>query len=317
MNQSLPSALADLTTDLDGFGASPLSGSVPDLFDLDILSQTHFLPTGADSSSNFDTLPVLEDAVPEFLALSNHRSPSNSQASPTSEVPSYPDTRTTDSPCFCLVWALGLMKQLFPSPSTACTTSATKGLDKLTSIPTIQAVITKNEHIIKAVSTMLECSCSQDGYLLAIMSLITFKVLGWYAAAARKTPSFSNDDNNVQSPRTSHSRHQSHREQVLQESAVIGSYCLDGENSARMAAQPILSELHRVQRLVHQLSMKLKGQAAENSEMTDTSSSSSYENANSETTLSLSTMMLNRLEIDLRKRLRTLSLKIVEELRRE
>lgn len=321
MDQSVSSAFTDLTTDLDDFSASPISFSVPDMSDTDFLG-SRFLSTGVDNGSNdpanlFDTFPGSEDAVSELLGLSNPRSLANSHASSTSDAHSYQGSHPTDSPCFCLFRALGLMKQLFPSPSTASTTSATPGLDQSTTLPTIQAVIAKNERTIEAVSTMLQCSCSQDGYLLAIMSLIIFKVLDWYAAAAPKTPPAGDGNHRVRTPRTSFSRCLSHSEQVILGPAVVGSYRLDGEDLARMAAQLVLSELHRVQRLVNQLSTKLKVQAAKNDGMANTPISSVSENADSETTLSLSAVMLDQLEVDLRKRLRTLSLEIVEGLRRE
>lgn len=308
MDQSGSSAFTDLTTDLDDFSASPISFSVPDMSDTDFLG-SRFFSTGVDNGSNgpaslFDTFPGSEDAVSELFGLSNPRSPPNSHAFSTSDAHSYQGSRPTESPCFCLIRALGLMKQLFPSPSTACTTSAIPGLDKSTTLPTIQAVIAKNEHTIEAVSTMLQCSCSEDGYLLAIMSLIIFKVLGWYAAAARQTPSVGDGND-------------SHSEQVILGSPVVGSYRLDGEDLTRMAAQLVLSELHRVQRLVNQLSTKLKMQTAKNGGMVNTPISSASENADSETTSSLSAVMLDQLEVDLRKRLRTLSLEIVEGLRRE
>lgn len=125
------------------------------------------------------------------------------------------------------------------------------------------------------------------------------------------------NNHSVRSPHTSHSRHQSYSEQVLQDAAVVGSYCLDGEDSARMAAQLVLSELHRVQRLVNQLSAKLKIQVARNSGVEAKGSNASFDSPDSELTLPFSTEMLSRLEIDLRRRLKALSLEIVEGLKRE
>lgn len=339
------SAFPDLATDLDDLCASPISFSVPEMLDTDILRSAPFFSTSVNDSGGdggggsgsgsgssedpatlfdafpatlFDTFPASEDIVPELFTLSNPHSPPNNHSSHSGEQRRYSGSGSNDSPCFCLVRALGLMKQLLPSPSTVWKTSATSGLDKsTTNPPTIQAVITKNEHTIEAVGTMLECSCSQDGYLLAIVSLIVFKVLSWYAAAALTTPSSSDDNHSVQSPRSCQSAHQSRSEQVLQDPAVVGSYCLDGEDSARMAAQVVLSELHRVQRLVNQLSAKLKVQAPKNNGLADKPAPSTSESVGSETTLSLSTAILSQLELDLRKRLKALSLEIVESLRRE
>ena len=319
----MSSALADLPTDLDDFNASPMSFSIPDMSDTDVLGQAHFFSTGAESSGNhnhatlFDTFAGFEDAVSELLPSSNPRFPSNNRPSSASDAQSYQGSRATDSSCSCLVHALSLIKQLFPTPSTTCTTSVTQGLSEPIGIPTIQDVIAKNEHTIEAVSRMLQCPCSQDGYLLAIVSLIVFKVLGWYGAAARKKISSGDDSHGVQSAGRSHSHQPSSSEQVFQELPGVGSYCLDGEDSARMAAQLVLSELHRVQRLVNQLSTKLKLQTAKTGGPTDTPNSLGCNNVDSETTLALSAIMWNQLEVVLRKRLRALSFEIVEGLRRE
>lgn len=328
-DQSLSSAPTVQTTDLDDFFTSPISFPGPDRSSIDILGQTDF--TSVDSSSNsasalLDAFSLFEEAISELPSFSNSHSSSNSRASLTNDTQSFQGFRATDAtPCCCLARALGLMRPLFLNPSSACTTFTPRTLDETATPPTIQTVIAQNEQTIEVVSAMLQCSCSQDSYLLAIMSIIVFKVLGWYAAAARKTPpglagdnsnNSSNDDgNSSSSPHTSQSPHSSHFEQVLQAPAVVGSYCLDGEDSARMAAQLVLSELHRVQRLVNQLSVKLKLQAAKNTPMAGTRSSSGCGDADGDAMSPFSTGMLDQLAGDLRKRLRVLSLEVVQGLR--
>ena len=207
------------------------------------------------------------------------------------------------------------MKQLFPDRSTTCKTSNAQNLGKTTPPPTIQAVIAKNEQIIDAVSAMLQCSCTQDGYLLNIMSLIVFKVLGWYAAAARTTPS-SGRDQAHQLPITAHDHQKSCSEQVVRDSTKIGSYSLEGEDSARMAAQLVLSELHRVQQLVNKLSTKLRTQETKDAVEAGTHINVSDQSIEMETSLPLSNALLDQLGKDLKKRLKSLSLEIVEALRR-
>ena len=309
-DQTLSSTSTDTGTDLDDFFNSPISFST-DLSDVSIFGTADLFSTGIDSNSNgsetfSDAFPVFEDAVSELFTNSIPTSTSQNSASPNKEL-HYQETRATESPCSCLVQALGFMKQLFPSPSNACMTWATQGLDKATAIPTIQAVIARNEGTIEAVSTMLECSCSQDGYLLSVMSLIVFKVLGWYAAVARKTPS-------LQGPQTYLPRQSSPFGPVLQNSTIVGSYCLDGADSARMAAQLVLSELHRVRRLVDQLSSKLKVQAmTKRRGGVETPESMDLDN---EMALPLSAVMYDQLDNDLRKRLRALSCEMLDRLRR-
>ena len=312
MDQTLSSTSTDTGTDLNDFFTLPIPFS-PEMSDVNIFGAADFFPTGIDSSSNgseslSDAFPVFEDAVSELLALSIPSSTPEYYTSLRKEVHNYQEVRATELPCSCLVQALGFMKQLFPSSSSACMTWATQGLDKATAIPTIPAVIARNEATIDAVSTMLKCLCSQDGYLLAVMSLIIFKVLGWYAAVARKTPSF-------QGPQACRSRQSSPSEQVLQNPTVVGSYCLDGADSPRMAAQLVLSELHRVRRLVDQLSSKLKVQAAKKGRGGGAETPESLDLDN-EMMLPLSAVMYEQLDVDLRKRLRALSWEMIDRLRR-
>ena len=299
MDQTLSSTSTDNGTDLDNFFNSPISFST-DLSDVNIFGTADFFSTGVDRNTNgseslSDAFPGFEDAVSELLGHSIPSSTLQDSTSPSKEVHNYQELRATESPCSCLVQALGFMKQLLPPPSNACITWAAQGLDKATAIPTAQAVIARNEATIEAVSTMLKCTCSQDGYLLSVMSLIIFKVLSWYAAVARKKPSLP-------------------LEPVLQNPTFVGSYCLDGPDSARMAAQLVLSELHRVRRLVDQLSSKLKVQAvkkgkggAETLEGMD---------LNNEMALPLSAILYDQLDNDLRKQLRALSSEMLDRLRR-
>ncbi|KAL8792412.1 MAG: hypothetical protein Q9195_005026 [Heterodermia aff. obscurata] len=305
-----------LTNGLDDFTTSPSSFSMPIATDADILSQAQFFNTDLDSSSNsstnlFDTFPVFEDSISELFALSNPRSPPNSRASSSNDAQSQQILRATDSSCSCLIRALGLMKQFSSSAPAASTLSPIQVSTDPNALTSIKLVIAKNEHTMQALNSMLECSCSQDGYLLAIMSLIIFKVLGCYAGAASgKTPDSPHTlpSSGVQTPLTVHSRQSSQAELPT---IANGPY-LDSEDSSRMAAQLVLSELHRVQRFVNQLSTKLKARAVK---MDAGSDFYGFENAESEMALPLSAVMLEQFEVDLRKRLRGLSMKIVERLR--
>ncbi|KUI60089.1 Aflatoxin biosynthesis regulatory protein [Cytospora mali] len=105
---------------------------------------------------------------------------------------------------------------------------------------TAQSVVAENKATIEAVSTVLRCSCAKDGYLLVILSLIAFKLLGRYAAAAA-------------------------RRQAGDSKSDPGSYLrpVNHDGIVRMSAQLVLSELHRVQRLVNELSLQLKAQRTE------------------------------------------------------
>lgn len=308
MDQTLSSTPTDSGTDLDDLFNSPISFST-DLSDVNIFGTADFHSTAIGSNSTgserfSDAFPVFEDAVSELLAQSMPSSMPPNPTFLTNQVHNYQEVSAAESPCSCLAQVLDFMKQLFPLPSNACTTWATQGLDTATAIPTILAVITRNEATIEAMSTMLKCSCSQDGYLLSVMSLIIFKVLGWYAAVARKTPS-------LHGAQACYSPFQP----ALHNSTIVGSYCLDGADSDRMAAQLVLTELHRVRRLVDQLSSKLKVQAAAKKGRGGVETPESMDLDN-EMALPLSAVMYDQLDNDLRNRLRALSCEMLDRLRR-
>ena len=207
-----------------------------------------------------------------------------------------------------MIRALDLIKEFSLSVSTAYTLPPVQIPTDPTDLTSIKVGIAKAERSLEAVSSMLECSCSQDGYLLSIMSLIVFKVLDCYAGAASGKTCDSPLPlplSAVQTPLTAHSRQSSHAES----SEIPSSQYFDSANPACMAAQLVLSELYRVQRFVNQLSTKLKARAAIMNGMQEIYG---YENTDSEAMLPLSAAMLKQFEVDLRKRLHGLSLNIVE-----
>ncbi|KAI5922015.1 aflatoxin regulatory protein-domain-containing protein [Camillea tinctor] len=335
--------LPDLSTELDGLFNSSLSFPVGDMSDSDVMGQANFFSTDmnphSQNNNHSNITPTLIEPFPLFEnAITEISLPSSDSSSPTKDPFSYlilNDTIAAESPaCSCLIQALGLMKQIFPNPPMACMRDslASRGLvSPSTPIAAAQEVVAKNEAIIEAINAMLQCPCSHDGYLLTIMSLIVFKILGWYAAAARKSEphrsnisttgsSSSNGANNNDINKDSPTPHPSLKSDHVgnEPPNVTNDYHLDGEDSGRMAAQLVLSELHRVQRLVNQLSQKLKMQATNNSGTPDTPDSSGFNSATMdyETGSPLSPVMLDQLEVDLKKRLKSLSWEIVEGLRR-
>ena len=231
------------------------------------------------------------------------------------------------TPC-CLVKALGLIKELFPNASPACT-SADGSVDNLSNQPrSIQVVIADNKETTDAVSQIFQCSCSHSPYLLLILAVIVFKVMGWYAAAVSETQSRA-DGAGGSPPNPDLIRRSSsvHSELVLPE-ANAANYvpCANvdqqHEDQSRLTAQLVLSELHRVQRLVSHLSERLKASSSRSTLSGLNTPNSSADTHTDRLASSLlepvpfSTTMLVQLESDLRTRLRTLSQTIVEILRR-
>ncbi|KIM94478.1 hypothetical protein OIDMADRAFT_76913, partial [Oidiodendron maius Zn] len=301
--------------EFDDFFASPVSFSPPESFDSDTTS-LFFSRSGTNSTKGgydlYDTMPITpENAfvsmenVSRSTDLSRQLSRPESQSSLPSEALSFQDCRSEPAAC-CLVCAIALLKQKFGNSATPCTCSKRQGFGHDScQFPTIQTVITGNKESIETISNILQCPCSQDGYLLAILSLVVFKILGWYAAAARetrKTPGWEESQSSERDQPEPRRPSSCHSEQVFQFPAILDNYSPGSEDQGCIAAQLVLGELHHVQRLVAQLSSRLKV----------VGSQSVHED---NITSPFSAAVLDQLAADLRKRLRTLSLEIVDTLR--
>ncbi|KAF2844839.1 hypothetical protein T440DRAFT_301313 [Plenodomus tracheiphilus IPT5] len=154
--------------------------------------------------------------------------------------------------------------------------------------PALDVVIDTNKQSIDQVGTMLQCQCLQDGYLLTILSLIVFKVLDSYGAAASAPDAKKADADALE------------------------------DDAQRMAAQRVLGELHRVQRLVNQLSIKIKSHTATGpQEKVPGVPTPCEQKKEGEAFLPFSTVMLSQLEKDMRKRLKGLCLGMAAYLRRD
>lgn len=214
--------------------------------------------------------------------------------------------------------------QLFPNAPTACTLPGSQAAACQT--PTMDSVISENKRIIEAIGKLLDCPCSQDEYLLAIVSLVVFKVMAWYSAAAGDKSLMDNGMswNNPFVARAEQQGPSSFGEHVLQVPTTVGNYCVDGNDRSRMAAQLVLSELHRVQRLVNSLSKRLESIRLRNCSLPSPSStaSSCYGDSGDSQIVDakvspLSAPTFSQLETDLRKRLRMVSSETIDILRRE
>ncbi|KXT14310.1 hypothetical protein AC579_8434 [Pseudocercospora musae] len=304
MDQTLseaPTSHMDMSMDFDfndcfslGFPGSN------ELLDFCNVGPAEMFPSSLDSSSSSsssgpeslcDAFSLTDDAMSDSFSASLPEPQPQIRAAPIDKNPHSYQEACLNGSCSCLVEALSLMKQLVSSRSR----------NGAASPPNIQTIIDRNEATIESVRRMLECSCSQDdGYLLSVMSLIIFRVLGWYATVARQTACEVDGQ-------SSHSRQSS--------TSSLGSYCLEGADSARMAAQLVLSEIHHVRRIVHQLSLKLKAQGEKERSRPDTSGMEGLKMMDNEMTSPLSATMYDQLDADLKKRLRALSWEIIDRLR--
>lgn len=249
-----------------------------------------------------------------------------------------PPTPAESSTACCLTKAVALLTQLFPNASTACQQTSHPGSDQSEGLYTIEAVISQNKQTMELVDSMLECRCSHDEYIITLISLIVLKVLGWYEVAATE----ANQDEQNHHHHRNHKYHHHHQpcptyyapptpapSLVLQERVMGVPADSDAVvDQARMAAQQVLSELHRVRRLVNVLARKLNDirlRAARKSEDGEAGKASRGSNGCGDPreesvavtrTSPLSAPTFVQLEKDLRGRMRAVSSKTINFLRR-
>lgn len=235
--------------------------------DIDFRESSDFFTSDSNSFGSEDFFPL--DIDPGSHSASEMQStvfsyvPVLSQTGQTSSDGAFGDEESSSTDrkeCVsalqvCFAQALGLMKQL--------SVPVTEG--------TIQGVIARNELAIEALDSMLQCSCSRDGYLLAIMGLLLSKLLDRYTLMARST--LSSSDNGAEggghgaSPTACSTTQEippSQNTAGIPKTNNASKYRLEGADSSRMAAQLIMGELHRLKRLVDKLSITLKSVELEN-----------------------------------------------------
>nr|UWK20206.1 Myb-like transcriptional factor [Trichoderma oligosporum] len=177
-------------------------------------------------------------------------------------------------------------------------------------LPTIHSVISSNEQAVKAINEMLQCDCTDDGYLLVILSVILLKILATYATVVRQIPSLDSESPNwdlmsLDLPNQPQSE--------LGEKHNYGVGCKD---QARLVGQQILSQLHRVQRLVNTLSQRFQMAGGRDGAPSTPPFDNSAELWTSfESLFPFPTSILDQMEESLRKRLRDLSAEIMGLLR--
>ncbi|KIA75630.1 transcription factor AflR [Aspergillus ustus] len=304
------SSLLSVNTDIGQLFASlsPSHLNDPDSIGADLAFHESGMLSVADPTAN-SLMQGIEHSDSLLTTISNPKSP----------------------PC-CLAICLEILMRLFPNAQVGCERPGSQ--DGPSKLCTIESVIEDNKQILDTVQTVLECRCADDEYVATLVSLIVFKVMGWYVAVARDRSadpardecfgSMSTESSALHSRRPSVS---SFEEQVLHLPTVVGSYCVDGHHQSRMAAQLVLSELYRVQRLVTLVGRRLemirhRSLGHDSSGSTSSASSSVPDSSAAPLLLAgtptppLSSSTLAHLEEDLRKRLRAVSSETIDILRR-
>ncbi|KAG9229998.1 aflatoxin regulatory protein-domain-containing protein [Amylocarpus encephaloides] len=318
--EHFPSELMGMSNDFDDFFNSPVTFSGLETLDHRFLSQ---------GRSDIAKLLIPDDPDPEPLSEISSAELSNS--SKATSPPNHRSLSSSDTSvsggsdsCFCLIQALDIMKKISSNTISAspelhsgehATNMSNVGPSVAIGVPSAQAVVLENKQTIEVLTAMLQCSCREDGYLLMVLSMVVFRIVGRYAAAALKRP----DEDGGGSERSSVSA--SAKERKIRPS----NYDPDDEGPRRMAAQLVLIELHRVQRLINELSLRLqahgRGSAGNSNEGISAVRNSRWERQIP--TLSdhltkaapFSAARFAQLEVDMRKCLSTLSSEIINMLR--
>ncbi|RYP06859.1 hypothetical protein DL764_002907 [Monosporascus ibericus] len=206
----------------------------------------------------------------------------------------------------CLKTALRLMGQLSCRGSPLSASPTPTGYEHQATL--LQTIIEKNREAIDTISAMLQFTCSQDGYFLVVVSLVISKVLSGYAAAARVPSAVENDAQSLNTPVSASS---SRWPTITAER--IPTPPLKTEEIDPMTAQRVLNELYRVQGLIDQLASKVQLCARRNNSFS--SEDSLLDDDTLPTTFPFSATVLSLLTSELRKRLSTLSLELIDGLK--
>ncbi|KAJ0107614.1 hypothetical protein J7T55_007805 [Diaporthe amygdali] len=274
--------LADFSTDvgdLDFLSSLSAIASPFDLYGPDLGST--IIPKGSDVGSLLmppDNITSEFPSLETLLSADSHSASSlkHSLASYSSPPISRCSTSKADDvrfsstlACGCLTQALDLLKTL--SIVDCQTTFTTSGILTPTSPGTpgaVQTVLHENKQGIEAVLSRLACAnCSDDVFLLSVLTITVQKILERYAIAARIRSGDLGGGGEAEAGKSATARHAvddflSNADRGAAKPLVLAGYGagarLDQDDRERVA-QLVLSELHRVQRLVNKLAPKLKG----------------------------------------------------------
>ncbi|PPJ60301.1 hypothetical protein CBER1_01297 [Cercospora berteroae] len=212
----------------------------------------------------------------------------------------------------CLNTALDLLRQLsITEASKAC---PRRGMPEQIPPPTLEMAATMNRTIIASLNTILGCSCSLNGNLLTIISLVTFKLIAWCASAAKNTP---RADSPMSTAETMGSNAPIALKDLLRSppaglDGLMDAVGATGNEQIQAAAQTVLDDLYRVQDLVNLFSQRLNMARRRRSAVGGGSAVSDIQAAMYNTSTTLSESVSAQLESDLRRRLRAVSFETVQ-----
>ncbi|OAQ60740.1 C6 transcription factor (AflR) [Pochonia chlamydosporia 170] len=214
--------------------------------------------------------------------------------------------------CRCMGLTMSLLHKVF-SPESVCGSSgnSVSGSSDGTVGSTLStiAVLEQNKETTQAVSNMLQCSCTETGYMTTMLSIIVFKVLELYAMAVRQIHSGTS----LEGMEISFG---GVRSQTMATASIrqlcIDYSSLDDQATRRTTTQLILGELHHVQSIVNQLTLRRNALAARVALERPMDSPVSSGRRRADT---FSAATLGHIEADLRRGLTALSSEIIARLR--
>ncbi|KAI1634861.1 aflatoxin regulatory protein-domain-containing protein [Biscogniauxia mediterranea] len=164
--------------------------------------------------------------------------------------------------------------------------------------PDAQGIVERSRHVLDGVKDILECSCSRDGYTLAIVYLIILKVLDRYTSAAQKTTTKTPMPNSHDYDTGEHDNN------------------VHTNSHTTVSAQLLLGELYRAQGVFAILSQHLQslgGRGPGLGDISDSRQAAAHCGAvvsDGEDSLDLPPTILAQAELDLGSRLHALSVRL-------
>ena len=297
-----PIQLPDLMT--NGENDFPLltTSLAPDILNFDFSNEidTFFTDIGhgeGDNSGFLGTLPFFENSASEPALLSDPDAMvTNEESNPHKLEP---------GSC-CMLRAMAFMSRIFSNSSTSCEDS--EAMDVSPSTP--HNLLATNQKTIDVVGEILQCSCSQDGFTLVVISIIILRLLERYATVARRSKLGETSERNYPIDLSRQSS-----ELDLPSSAPSEGH--DEEDRAYMAAQRVLSELHCVHRLVKRVSTKLQEQSSRSNVAVAIQIPVPITHEHRENSSPFSAGIYDQLNMDIKRRLKMLSKEVIAILRRE
>jgi hypothetical protein len=275
MDNNIYSSLMDWEGDLSAMGTKPFFDSS----ELDVSSNA--LHNGSTSSptshasasasltgsSSLRTPPSSlalnfpDSADGRTSSLTSGHNQSRSESMLPSETGMLRQASSAVSACDCMVRALDLLKTL-----------SRHGSHEMS--PSSVTLIAQNKQDIDASLAILAChSCSNDRFVLMISLLITMKILARYASATELSGIYSHSNELDKVAWKSHEERQptlasDHADSGTTSKGLISASVtttVEDQMTSRETIQRVLRELHLVQRLIAQLSSRLKSLDAQES----------------------------------------------------